>query len=181
MSISLAMHVIAAMWLLFVAYWWLIAARNAKPNETKQGAASRATNRILIIVGAVLLWRSRWTAALKFNGRFIHPLPIVETARVLVVIVGLLLALWARKHLGRNWSGIPALKVDHELVHSGPYAYLRHPIYVGLAIALAGTALAEGIWRGIIGALIFCFVFLRKARLESAFLARRFCQEAEER
>lgn len=181
MRMVLAMYVITATWIGFVLYWWLIAARNVKQSETKEGAASRAVNRILIIAGAVLLYGPRWTNALKLNGRFLQTGPAVETVGVLVVIAGLLLALWARRRLGRNWSGIPALKIDHELIRSGPYAFLRHPIYVGIGIALAGTALAEGVWRGVAGALLICFAFWRKARLENVFLARRFGQEAERR
>ncbi|MGH9446544.1 MAG: methyltransferase [Terriglobia bacterium] len=181
MPISLAMRVIAALWVVFLVYWWLIAARNVKQTETKEGVASRAANRILVVVGAVLLFEGRWTAAWRLSSRFVQPGPGVETAGVLVVVAGILVALWARRHLGRNWSGIPALKVNHELIRTGPYAYLRHPIYVGLGIALAGTALAEGVWRGGVGALIICFAFWRKARLESAFLARRFGPEAEQR
>jgi protein-S-isoprenylcysteine O-methyltransferase Ste14 len=175
------MYVITAIWIVFVAYWWLIAARNVKQSETKEGAGSRAVNRVLIVAGAVLLYGGRWSGALKLNGRFVQPGPRVEAVALLIVIAGILLALWARRHLGTNWSGIPALKVNHELIRTGPYGYLRHPIYVGLGVALAGTALDEGYWRAVAGAVIIWFVFWRKARLESAFLGRRFGQEAEER
>lgn len=181
MRVSLAMYIITAMWIGFLVYWWLIAARNVKQSETKEGAASRAVNRILIIAGAVLLYGPLWTNDLKLNRRFVQARPGVETGGVLLVIVGLLLALWARRHLGRNWSAIPALKIGHELIHSGPYAFLRHPIYVGIGIALAGSALAEGVWRGVAGVLLICFVFWRKARLENVFLAHRFGQKAEQR
>lgn len=48
-------------------------------------------------------------------------------------------AVWARVHLGRNWSGIVTVKEDHELIRTGPYGYVRHPIYTGLITGLIGT------------------------------------------
>lgn len=181
MRILPAMYIITAMWIGFIVYWWPIAARNVKQNEIKEGAASRALNKVIIVAGAVLLCWPHWINRLKLNARFVQTGPGVEMGGVVVVIAGLLLALWARRHLGRNWSSTPALKIDHELVRSGPYAFLRHPIYVGLGIALAGTGLAEGVWRAVAGVLLICFAFWRKASLENAFLARRFGEETARR
>ena len=85
-----------------------------------------------------------------------------------------LFAIWARNVLGRNWSGIVTLKQDHELIRTGPYRYVRHPIYTGLLIAFAGSAIARGEWRGLL-ALAIAFVALwRKLKLEEQWMIETF-------
>src|SRR5205814_7527021 len=83
-------------------------------------------------------------------------------------------SVWARVYLGGNWSAAVAVKADHELIRTGPYRYARHPIYTGILVALAGTALARGEWRGLV-ALAFAFLGLwRKLSLEEALLTEVF-------
>lgn len=88
--------------------------------------------------------------------------------------VGLVLAIWARRRLGRNWSGEITIKVEHQLIRSGPYKLLRHPIYTGLLAMYAGTALVSGEWLAIIGFAIAAFAYWRKIRLEEANLKVAF-------
>jgi protein-S-isoprenylcysteine O-methyltransferase Ste14 len=61
-----------------------------------------------------------------------------------VTVVGLLITLWARATLGSNWSGTVTFKENHELITSGPYAFVRHPIYTGLLTMLLGTVIISG-------------------------------------
>jgi protein-S-isoprenylcysteine O-methyltransferase Ste14 len=89
-------------------------------------------------------------------------------------LVGLSLAIWARGHLGRNWSGVVTIKEDHELITGGPYAMVRHPIYTGLLLAFVGLALARGEWRGIFGVLIAAGAFWRKLKVEERWMLERF-------
>jgi hypothetical protein len=72
-------------------------------------------------------------------------------ASLAVEAMGLLLAIWALRHLGRNWSGEITIKVELQLIRSGPYKLLRHPIYTGLLAIYAGTVLVTGEWLAIIG------------------------------
>jgi protein-S-isoprenylcysteine O-methyltransferase Ste14 len=67
-------------------------------------------------------------------------------------------------HLGRNWSGTVTIKQDHELIASGPYALVRHPIYTGLLLALVGSAMARGELRGAIAVLVAWAALWRKLR-----------------
>ena len=66
-----------------------------------------------------------------------------------LLCAGLAFAVWARVELGRNWSGSVTVKEGHELIRSGPYAYVRHPIYTGLIAALIGTAVIIGTLRAL--------------------------------
>lgn len=84
------------------------------------------------------------------------------------------LAIWARVYLAGNWSGTVTLKKDHELIRTGPYARIRHPIYTGFQLALTGTALVIGQWRAIVALAIVLAAHFFKARKEEAWLAREF-------
>jgi len=87
---------------------------------------------------------------------------------------GLLFSVWARLHLGSNWSRAVTIKQDHELITSWPYAFVRHPIYTGLLLMFLGSALAEGEWRGLVAlALVFAALW-RKLKLEERWLGEHF-------
>jgi protein-S-isoprenylcysteine O-methyltransferase Ste14 len=81
-------------------------------------------------------------------------------------------SIWARISLGRNWSGRVVVKEGHRLVSTGPYAFVRHPIYTGLLVALAGSALYDGSWRALLGLTCFAIGFWLKARSEEELLER---------
>jgi protein-S-isoprenylcysteine O-methyltransferase Ste14 len=91
-----------------------------------------------------------------------------------LVAAGLGFTVWARLHLGRNWSGTVTQKQGHELVRSGPYALVRHPIYTGLLAALLGSAIALGEPRGFLGVFIVLGAFWRKLRIEEGFMRELF-------
>jgi protein-S-isoprenylcysteine O-methyltransferase Ste14 len=87
------------------------------------------------------------------------------------------LAILARRHLGRNWSGEISIKVDHQLIRSGPYKKMRHPIYTGIFMMYAGTALVTGTWLALAGFAMAAFAYARKIRLEEANLNVAFGPE----
>jgi len=93
---------------------------------------------------------------------------------VLVLAGGLAFTVWARVILGRNWSGTVTLKEGHELIRSGPYRFVRHPIYTGLLVAFAGSAIARGEWRGLVALAIAFAALWRKLKLEERWLGETF-------
>ena len=99
---------------------------------------------------------------------------IVYWLGLLMVIAGLAFAVWARAHLGRNWSGTVTVKENHELVRSGPYGIVRHPIYTGLLLAILGTAIVVGEWRGLLALCFLTITFLLKLRREERFMEESF-------
>jgi protein-S-isoprenylcysteine O-methyltransferase Ste14 len=94
-------------------------------------------------------------------------------------VIGVAFAVWARVCLGRNWSSRPAVKVDHELVTSGPYAYVRHPIYTGLILMAFATALTGSVW-GIGVFIIACFVLISRIPIEEKIMLELFPNEYPE-
>jgi protein-S-isoprenylcysteine O-methyltransferase Ste14 len=91
-----------------------------------------------------------------------------------LTILGLGFAVWARVHLGRFWSGMVTLKKDHELIRSGPYAIVRHPIYTGLLTAAAGTALARGTLAALMALGLIGVACWLKIRAEEKLLTNHF-------
>jgi protein-S-isoprenylcysteine O-methyltransferase Ste14 len=95
-----------------------------------------------------------------------------------VIAASLLLTWWARIHLGRLWSSAITRKEEHELIDTGPYAFVRHPIYTGLISALLATGATEATAPGLLGAMIIALSLWLKARAEESFLAAELGSDA---
>ena len=106
--------------------------------------------------------------------------PITDTAAYVglaITVAGLGLSVWARFHIGRNWSRLIELKEDHQLIRTGPYAIVRHPIYSGFMLATLGTAIAYGEVSGLIAFILILAAWGYKARLEEKVLIEHFGAE----
>jgi protein-S-isoprenylcysteine O-methyltransferase Ste14 len=132
---------VALCWLVFVIYWGISAM-----------SAKRTLNSAY---GNFLWWRLGFIAIfiiiLHFSGSRINiqdlqyrPSDIVGSLGVLCGVVGIALAIWARVYLASNWGMPMSVKENPELVTTGPYEYIRHPIYTGILLAMLGSALATG-------------------------------------
>jgi protein-S-isoprenylcysteine O-methyltransferase Ste14 len=89
-----------------------------------------------------------------------------------LVFLGLAFAVWARRHIGSNWSGTVTVKENHALVRTGPYAWVRHPIYTGLLAAILGSAIARGELRGVWAVALCTIAFVSKLRTEERWMRK---------
>ena len=96
---------------------------------------------------------------------------------IVLLLVGLIIAILARRTLAGNWSGQVALKKDHTLITTGLYQYIRHPIYTGMLMMILGTALSQGTLGAVIGFLIILVGILFKLRDEEALMTEHFAEE----
>jgi protein-S-isoprenylcysteine O-methyltransferase Ste14 len=155
--------VVAALWLAFWAYWGVSALRAKHGTRSRRGMPLRA----LIAIAMVLLFSLVNPGSLEVHGTV---LPVIGTV---IVACGFGFAVWARVHLGRNWGMPMTQKEAPELVTSGPYRLVRHPIYTGMLTAVIGTALAINLLALAIAVVLGVF-FLYSATVEEKHLGAVF-------
>ena len=160
------------LWLLLAVYW-IIAARRTKTVRRRENPGATLL-RIGILVAMFEFMLSDWAAIGFFGRRFVPASAGVAALGVAMTAAGVGLAIWARHSLAGNWSGAVTLKQGHELIRSGPYSRIRHPIYSGIQLALLGTALAVGQWRGLIAWVVVATAHMLKAGKEERWLASEF-------
>lgn len=165
-------YLFQAVWVGWAAYWAFSSASASAPKRV-QSPYARLLHRMELLFAFALLaipdLRVGWL------GRRIIPWSeVLFVIGALLLVLGIGLAIWARVHLGQNWSGHVTLKAGHRLIRSGPYALARHPIYTGILLAVIGTAVAVDDWAGVIAILIVAETFVRKLRIEERWLTEEF-------
>jgi protein-S-isoprenylcysteine O-methyltransferase Ste14 len=169
--IKVAEWLIPGLWLAWAAYWWK-SAYGVKRVVRQESALSRAAHFVPLGLAGVLLTVKSVPGWL--GERWIAQSWVLYFVGVTLVIVGLVFSVWARITLGGNWSGSVTLKHNHEIVRTGPYRWIRHPIYTGLVLAFLGSAVARGEWRGVLALPIVVVALWRKWRLEELWLGEFF-------
>jgi protein-S-isoprenylcysteine O-methyltransferase Ste14 len=164
------------LWAAWLTYW-IVSAANVKATRQRESIASRSAHFIPMIAAAALILTPRIGAGEILFTRFVPSSAAVSWCGCVLVFAGLGFSAWARVHLGGNWSSRVTVKEDHELIRSGPYALVRHPIYTGLLLAIAGTALVEGQWRALLALLLMGISFWRKLRVEERLMNLTFADE----
>jgi protein-S-isoprenylcysteine O-methyltransferase Ste14 len=159
-------------WIVFLVYWQIKAA-DAKTTQRLEPAGSRIFRVFIFLIAMALLLIPR------------IPLPWLYVQLwpqgywpfwlgAAITVAGLLFAVWARLHLGRNWSRSVTIKEGHELITTGPYRVVRHPIYTGILTGFLGTAIATSQVRGFIVVVLIFFVFWLKFRMEEQWMRSQF-------
>jgi protein-S-isoprenylcysteine O-methyltransferase Ste14 len=162
-------------WWTWLAYW-LISAIGVRPAKRALSGGARLR---LIVEMVVAIWL---IATPRFNNSWLAAVIVPPTVAqfwigAAVTVAGLGFAVWARVHLGEYWSGNVTLKEGHRLIRTGPYAFVRHPIYTGILFGMLGSAIAMDQVRGVIAFAIFLFSFIGKLRKEEEWLTEEFGEE----
>ena len=170
-------QLIFAAWMIWLGVW-AVSAMWVKRTARSEALHSRLAYILPLVLGAWLIAIPRLPLG-PLSLQLWPSGPARYLCALILVVLGLGFSLWARVHLGRNWSGTVTVKEQHQLIRSGPYAYVRHPIYTGLMIALAGSAVACGEARALIGLAIIVYSFVRKLRIEEVFMREMFPAQYE--
>jgi protein-S-isoprenylcysteine O-methyltransferase Ste14 len=161
------------LWVIFSLYWG-IAGLNSAPTKSSESWASTYFHQFMLGVALLLLI----LPVPGLNGWFLpERLHFLVVAGAIVQAGFLLLAVWARRHLGRNWSAEVRIAVDHQLIRTGPYRFLRHPIYTAMLGMFLGTAIASSQVHALVGLALLVVAYLRKTWLEDQLLAQTFGAE----
>jgi protein-S-isoprenylcysteine O-methyltransferase Ste14 len=159
-------------WYVFAAYWATTSLR-VKPTKAQEKLADRLGTIVVMVVSFELLF----TRSLRYGllgERFASAESGIAWAGIVLTYLGVAIAIWARYCLGEYWSARVTLKEGHQIIRSGPYAFVRHPIYTGMLAAAAGTALVIGEWRGVLALALILISFWRKALREENMLTSEF-------
>jgi protein-S-isoprenylcysteine O-methyltransferase Ste14 len=152
----------------WAAFWlyWLVAAFSMK--RGRRGWSRELRVRAVLFVVVVVLVRTG-----AFRGHGVHSDPLRAAIGLVLFVLGLGFAVWARLNIGRNWGTPMTQKNEPELVTSGPYRLVRHPIYSGLL--LGGVATAIGLsWYWLVAPLLAGIYFLYSATVEERFMTEQF-------
>jgi protein-S-isoprenylcysteine O-methyltransferase Ste14 len=171
-------YLFPVMWLTWAGYWWA-ASRDVKAASRRESARSRMVHIVPLMLAVALLTLPE-SPVRALGQRFLQARVWPFWTGAVLTLAGLLFAVWARVHLGGNWSGTVTVKENHELITSGPYRFVRHPIYSGLLLALIGSALARPEWRGVLAVAIAFYALWRKSRIEEQFMRNQFGAAYEE-
>ncbi len=163
---------IPLLWGIWLFYWVLSAAGRPR-GERQADGLGRFAYQLPIFLAGILMFGPRLGP--EFLGaRFMPETVAAEAVGTALVVLGLLITVVARVHLGVHWNGRVAIGAYHRLVRSGPYRFVRHPIYSGALLALFGTTLAFGDWRSVPAFVIIALALWYKLRREERRMAERF-------
>jgi protein-S-isoprenylcysteine O-methyltransferase Ste14 len=157
--------VVLAGWLAFWIYW-LAASANAKTGSTRWGQFAGV--RVGVILVVLLLLRLRLLKGYSGVSN-----PWLWGIGLALFVLGLALAIWARVYIGRNWGMPMSRKDEPELVTTGPYHTIRHPIYSGIILGMVGTAIAVS-WFWVVAVVIIGAYFGYSAVHEERYMTEQF-------
>jgi protein-S-isoprenylcysteine O-methyltransferase Ste14 len=163
------MHVVELVFAIgWAAFWiyWLVAAFSMKRGRIAWSRELRI--RVVIAVCVLVLVRLR-----AFRGGDLNSDLWRASLGLSLFALGLGFAIWARVRIGRNWGTPMSQKDEPELVTSGPYRFVRHPIYTGILVAGVGTATALN-WTWLIAVALGGVYFIYSAVVEERYLTREF-------
>jgi len=160
------------MWIVFLVVW-IVMALGTKTTQQRESVSSRLSYTVFVAASFYLVF-GRNTAVPWLRIPLFQPSALSDWLGVALTAAGIGFAVWARLYLGGNWSGAVTVKVGHELVRTGPYRFVRHPIYTGLILALLGTALVRAQVRGLVAVVLIYVGFKIKSKIEERLMVATF-------
>jgi protein-S-isoprenylcysteine O-methyltransferase Ste14 len=172
-----ALQIAGCFWIVLAVYW-AVSALSQKSAKKEEHFIERLGHLAPVMFAFLLLSQSAarygWLAL-----RFVPERGTLDLLGLVLASAGVAFAIWARWHLGTNWSAVVSIREQHDLIRTGPYRSVRHPIYTGLLVAVMGTVLIVGEFRALIAFAMLLASFYLKARKEDVWLAREFGETFE--
>lgn len=158
-------------WVVIALVWWVAGSWSAR----QRGRATVVhgwwiRERVLIGIAAIGTFAipGSWWQLVRVHA------PALRLTGLILLVAGVLFALWARFTLGGEWSGVPGVKAEHRLITTGPYRLVRHPIYTALLTMLCGTWLTGTPGRFLFWTLAAGVLFSLRVFKEDELMAAQF-------
>ncbi len=168
----IALKITVLDWGIFYVFW-VVTSLRTKQTAKRESIAGSIAHRVPAIFAFVLLVDAGRLGGL-FSLKVLAGGNIISVLGLGLSLIGLAICIWARVTLGRNWSSIVMVKKDHELVQSGPYRFVRHPIYTGIITMFLANVLLSGRVGGILGLLCLVASFYVKLLREEKVMRAEF-------
>ena len=174
-------YVIICCWVIFGLYWF-ISSSSVKSTQETRGWLAGNWHGIFLLIGGLFLSNLPFLAkvGVSISSLTILLIPssiVINVVIIVFAVMGLIVAMIARRTLAGNWSRAVAFKEDHELITTGLYHYVRHPIYTGVLLMILATALSVGTLSAGIGFVIIVLGLWFKLRAEEEILTKHFPKE----
>lgn len=154
------------------AVYWAMAARSTLAIKRGEGPA-HILHVLPTTLALLVIFYSHY---FSYLGATVYKTAALAWLGILVTLAGHLFCVWARIHIGKYWSGTVAIKHDHKIVDTGPYAFVRHPIYTGVLVATLGSALAAGTALAFVCVFVMILTYLPKWKREEDIMLEEFGQ-----
>jgi protein-S-isoprenylcysteine O-methyltransferase Ste14 len=172
---TIRMLVSAAIWVVMIVYW-NISARNIRPIARAEDAKSTQRRQLLLNLAILMLF----VPVPGLTRQFLAPTTAAVAIGFTVQAGSALFYFWTKQYLGRFWSSAVAIMKDHQLVRTGPYRLIRHPLYTAMLGMFFGTAIVSGQYHALIGAGLGIFAYWGKIRIEERALGEAFGGEYDD-
>jgi protein-S-isoprenylcysteine O-methyltransferase Ste14 len=161
-----------AIWIGMVVYW-NVSARKIRPVASTEDAKSSGRHQLILNLAILMLF----IPVPGLTRQFLAPTFAAVATGFTVQAGSAIFYFCTKQYLGRFWSSAVAIMKDHQLVRTGPYRLIRHPLYTGMLGMFAGTAIVSGQYHALIGAGLGVFAYWRKIRIEERALGAAFGAE----
>ena len=165
-------NIVAACWVALALYWAVSGLRVRAPKRTVS-LMFTVPNMLLMYAGFVLALLPRFDVA-PLSTRLAPSADWLQSIATFFALAGVAFAIWSRSVLGASWSATVRVYADQRVVSHGPYAFVAHPIYSGISLALLGTALVGGTVGHALGFVLVMASFYLKARKEERLMSAEF-------
>lgn len=159
-------------WIIVLIYW-TFTSFNAKKAKSQENVFTQFIQYWLpLLVAFLLLGPGDWFGNSWLRENFVEHTNTVGYIGLAFAIIGAIIACYARFLLGKNWSLSVQQKNEHELIQSGIYGIVRHPIYLGMLLLFIGNGIIVGDYRAIIAVLIvFISIWFKLKKEEQLLIA----------
>jgi protein-S-isoprenylcysteine O-methyltransferase Ste14 len=169
-------QIIIGAWIAFWVFLYVPLLFRRVPTRRRSSKYVMQTG-MLAVIAWMLLALLEWYRPGSLFLRILPDSPLAGITGVILTVAGLGFSAYSRIYLGKNWSNMPAIKVGQQLIRTGPYRFVRNPMYTGILVALAGAVIATNVLLAFLLFGVFVIAIWLKIKAEEEILLETFGEE----